>query len=251
MVTMPNLTDHVAIITGAGSGIGASLSRLLGAQGASLTLAARKLDKLNAIAADCGANVMTISADLTLESDRALVVARTLKRWGRIDILVNNAGIGAYGEFLDSTEEQWRNIFEINFFALVFLTREVLPTMLDQGSGLVINMASIGGLVAHSNNVTPYVASKHAVVGFSRALARDLRGTGIRVMAVCPHLTDTEFFSTASGAEKMAPLMDELRPRLDTPEDVAGGIVSQLGSDRMIVFPTDRPAKAFAKLKDL
>jgi short-subunit dehydrogenase len=83
---------------------------------------------------------------------------------------------------------------EVNLFALVFMTRAVLPHMQSRRSGIIVNMASIGGLIAHSNKVTPYVASKHAVVGFSRGLAKDLAGTGVRVLAVCPHLTDTEFF---------------------------------------------------------
>jgi short-subunit dehydrogenase len=139
----------------------------------------------------------------------------------------------------------------VNVFALVFMTQAVLPFMHSQGSGIVVNMASIGGLIAHSDRVTPYVASKHAVVGFSRGLARDLKGTGIRVLAVCPHLTDTEFFSVSPGAAEMAPVVEKYKSFMDTPEDVARGILEQLDSDRLIVFPTAKPAGAYEKQRDI
>jgi short-subunit dehydrogenase len=116
---------------------------------------------------------------------------------------------------------------------------------------MIVNMASIGGLIAHSDKVTPYVASKHAVVGFSRGLARDLAGSGIRVLAVCPHLTDTEFFSTSPGAQEMAPVVEKFKSFMDRPEDVARGVLEQLDSDRVVVFPTAKPAKAFEKQRDI
>jgi short-subunit dehydrogenase len=116
---------------------------------------------------------------------------------------------------------------------------------------MIVNMASIGGLIAHSDRVTPYVASKHAVIGFSRGLAKDLAGTGIRVLAVCPHLTDTEFFSTSPGAQEMAPVVEKFKSFMDRPEDVARGILEQLDSDRVVVFPTAKPAKAFEKQRDI
>ena len=174
---MVNLDGKTVILTGASSGIGAALAIALSHRGARLTLAARRLERLQAVAEKCAGEVCILAADLTREGDRKQVVGRTLDRWGRVDILVNNAGLGIYGDFLSATEEDWRRIFEVNLFAMVFMTREVLPHMQSQGGGIVVNMASIGGLIAHSDKVTPYVASKHAVVGFSRGLARDLAGT--------------------------------------------------------------------------
>ncbi len=156
-----------------------------------------------------------------------------------------------YGEFLSTTEQDWRQIFEVNLFALVFMTQAVLPFMQSQGSGIVVNMASIGGLIAHSDRVTPYVASKHAVVGFSRGLVRDLVGTGIRVLAVCPHLTDTEFFNVSPGAAEMAPVVQKYKSFMDTSEDVAKGILEQLDSERLIVFPTVKPSRAYEKQRDI
>jgi short-subunit dehydrogenase len=180
-----------------------------------------------------------------------MIVQQTLEKWGEVDILVNNAGLGLYGDFLSTDEEDWRQVFEVNLFALVFMTRAVLPHMQSRGSGIIVNMASIGGLIAHSDKVTPYVASKHAVVGFSRGLAKDLAGTGIRVLAVCPHLTDTEFFATSPSAREMAPVVEKFKSFMDRPEDVAWGILEQLDSDRLIVFPTAKPARAYEKQKDI
>ena len=248
---MVNLQDKVVIVTGASSGIGAALAQGFSGRGTRLTLASRRIDRLKEVALKCSGEVSMIGADLAREADRRKVVQETIERWGRIDILVNNAGSGMYGKFLSTTERDWRQIFEVNLFALVFMTQAVLPFMKTQGSGIVVNMASIGGLIAHSDRVTPYVASKHAVVGFSRGLVRDLAGTGIRVLAVCPHLTDTEFFSVSPGAAEMAPVVAKYKSFMDTPEDVASGILEQLDSDRLIVFPTAKPARAYEKQRDI
>jgi short-subunit dehydrogenase len=123
--------------------------------------------------------------------------------------------------------------------------------MQDRNQGLIVNIASIGGLIAHSGNVTPYVASKHAVVGFSRGLAMDLKGSGIRVLAVCPHLTSTEFFEVSPGAEEMAPEVEKYKTFMDSPKAVARGIINQLDSERLVVFPTEKPATAYEKQRDL
>jgi short-subunit dehydrogenase len=248
---METLTDQVVIVTGASAGIGAALAEAFSRQGARVTLAARRAELLKQTSRACRAETLIVAADLVRDADRRRIVKTTLDRWGRIDILVNNAGTGMYGAFTSSTEEDWRRLFEINLFAQVFLTLAVLPVMLARGRGLVINLASIAGLMAHSEKVTPYVASKHALVGFSRGLAKDLAGTGVRVLSACPHLTDTDFFKVAPGAREMAPLLAKFREFLDSPQDVARGIMAQLDSENLILFPTPKPAKAYAKHRDL
>jgi short-subunit dehydrogenase len=156
---MANLADEVAVVTGASSGIGAALARALSRQGAKVALVARRLEKLNEVSGDCPGEVLVIAADLTNETDRKRIIQLTMDRWDRIDILVNNAGQGMYGHFISTTEADWRQIFEINLFSPVFLTQNILPIMQAQKKGLIINIASIGGLVAHSDKVTAYVAS--------------------------------------------------------------------------------------------
>jgi len=248
---MMALKGKAVIVTGASSGIGACLARGFSREGAFVTLAARREDRLREVARSCPREVLVVPTDLLQERDRLTLVRETLGRWGRIDILVNNAGMGLYGPFQQTTEAAWRQIFEINLFSLVFLTQTVLPVLLAQGEGLVLNLASIGGLIAHAEKVTPYVASKHAVVGLSRGLARDLAGTGVRVLAACPHLTATEFFRFSPGAEEMAPAVEKFKSFMDSPEDVAQGILNQLDSDRLVVFPTAKPAKAYEKQREI
>ena len=251
VVFMINLSDRIVVVTGASSGIGAALARAFSHRGAKVTLVARRLKQLNDVSRACSGEVLVVAADLTKEVDRQRIVQETMDRWGRIDMLVNNAGRGMHGHFMTTTEAEWRQIFEINLFSPVFLTRIILPIMQAQGNGLVINLASIGGLIAHSANLTAYVASKHALVGFSRGLAMDLADKGIRVLAVCPHLTDTEFFRTSAGAREMASVVEKYRKFMDTPEQVARGILEQLDSDKLVIFPTAKPAQAYAKQRDI
>jgi short-subunit dehydrogenase len=246
-----DLQNQIVIITGASSGIGAALARLFSQNGAKVALTARRADRLEELSGQCPGQTLVIPSDVTSAEDREKIILATLDAWGRVDILVNNAGMGAYGPFLEFGPAKWRELFEVNLFAAVFLTQLVLPAMLEQGRGLVINLASIGGLAAHSDQVTAYVSSKHALVGFSRGLARDLGGTGIRVKAVCPHLTATEFFQAGEGAELMADQVDKFRSFMDSPQAVAKGIVDQLDGDELILFPTDKPAKAWAGLRDV
>jgi len=246
-----DLQSKVVIVTGASSGIGGALAKAFSREGARVTLAARRIDRLKEVGQACPGENLIVKADILKEEDRQAIVQQTLDRWGQIDVLINNAGLGMYGDFMSTTEADWRKLFDINLFATVFLTQTVLPTMQAHGQGLIVNIASIGGLIAHSDKVTPYVACKHAVVGFSRGLAKDLTGTGIRVLAVCPHLTATEFFSVSPGAREMASEVEKYKDFMDTPEEVAKGIIKQLGSERLVVFPTAKPAKAYEKLRDI
>jgi short-subunit dehydrogenase len=248
---MVDLIGKAVIVTGASSGIGASLARAFSTKGARVTLTARRQELLHEVAHSCRGETLVVPSDLTKDKDREFVVKKTLDRWGKIDILVNNAGLGIYGDFLSVTKEDWRKVFEINLFSAVFLSRSVLMVMRSQGAGVIINIASIGGLIAHSDKVTPYVSSKHALVGFSRGLAKDLEGSSIRVLAVCPHLTATDFFSSSHGAKEMAPLIEKLKISMDTPDDVAAGILEKLDSDKLVVFPTARPVDAYRKHRDL
>ena len=212
---------------------------------------ARRAERLEKTASRCPGRVVLVPGDVTREADRGRLVRTARERWGRVDLLVNNAGLGSYGPFLTTGQEVWEEVFKVNLFAAVSLTREVLPLMLNQDQGLIVNLASIAGLVAHSSQVVPYIAAKHALVGFSRGLARELKETGIRVKAVCPHLTDTGFFNTGPGASEMARAADKHRDSMDTPQEVAAGIIRKLDEEGLILFPTPAPARAWAKLKDL
>jgi len=247
-----NLKDQIVIITGAGSGIGQALARKFSLAGAKVALCGRRPEKLEETATSCPGPTLAVPADLTEPQGRRNLVDRTLAAWDRIDVLVNNAGLGSYGRFLDHDEALWRRLFEINLFAPVFLTKAVLPLMLEQGQGLIVNIASIGGLMAHGDRLTPYIASKHALVGFSRALAKDLAGSKVRVLAACPHVTDTELFTATVGSiDELAPVIEGLKGFMDTAEDVAQGLMDQIDSDLVVVFPTAKPEKVYRKYRDL
>ncbi len=248
---MKSLKNKVVIITGASSGIGAALAKTFSQREARVSLAARRLEKLKKVARECPNETLWAKCDVTNAKDRKALVKKTLKQWGKIDILVNNAGFGMYGDFETNDEKGIRNLFEVNVFGTIFLTQIVLPIMKRQGEGIITNIGSIGGLVAHSNKVTPYISAKHAVIGFTRGLAKDLQGTGIKVNVVCPYLTSTEFFEASVGASEMSGLVAQLRSRMDAPDQVAQGIIDQIFSDQVIIFPTEMSEKAYHKFRDL
>ncbi|MDI7261126.1 MAG: SDR family oxidoreductase [Thermodesulfobacteriota bacterium] len=246
-----SLKNKVVLVTGASSGIGAALVRAFSQREARVSLAARRLEKLQEVTLDCESESLCVKCDVTHAEDRKDLVDQTLKKWGRIDILINNAGIGMYGELEDNSEREIRNLFEVNVFGAIFLTQIVLPIMKRQGEGVITNISSIGGLVAHSNKVTPYISAKHAVIGFTRGLAKDLQGTGIKVNVVCPYLTSTEFFEASVGTLKMSGIIEQFRSKMDTPGRVAQGVIDQIFSDRVIIFPTEMSEKAYHKFRDL
>ncbi len=242
---MDPLHEQVVIITGASSGIGAALARTCSRRGALVTLAARSRERLAVVAAECPGETLVVPCDVTVADDRRKLVDEVVHRWGRIDVLVNSAGIGCYAPFDDIDVASLRTLLEVDFVAVFAMTQEALRVMRPAGRGLLLQIASTGGLIAHAPCVSAYLAAKHAVVGMSRGLRRDLEGTGIRIQVICPHLTDTAFFGTGVGAEAMKVTADRLRKHMDTADQVAEGIVRAMSSDRFIVFPTDRARSAY------
>ena len=184
----------IIIITGASSGIGAATARRLARAGICLTLAARRVDKLEQVARDArasGADVLMLQTDVTLQEDIQRMVSATLERWGRIDVLINNAGTGNDSELVDIPSERIRWEVHINLIAVIECARAVLPSMLKRGSGHIINISSLAGLIGVPGS-TVYSATKFGVNGFTDALHRELLGTGIRVSAFCPGYTPSE-----------------------------------------------------------
>ncbi len=184
----------VVIITGASSGIGAAAARRLARDGMHLTLAARRLDRLEQVAAEVeslGGEALVVQTDVRNRDDIQRMVEATLDRWGRIDVLLNNAGIGHDRLLIRTKPERIQNEIHINLTAVIECTQVVLPVMLRQKSGHIINVASIAGLIATPGS-TIYSATKFGVNGFSDALRRELRGSGISISAFCPGYVPTE-----------------------------------------------------------
>jgi short-subunit dehydrogenase len=180
------LAGQIALITGASGGIGSATARELARQGASIVLAARRADLLDSLATELGSTdveALAVPTDLTDAAQIETLVERALERFGKIDILVNNAGIGTPRSLAKTAPDAIRRELEINLVAAILLTRAVLPGMLERKRGAIISIASVAGHVA----VEPlYSATKFGIRGFSYALRRQLRGSGINVSVVSP-----------------------------------------------------------------
>ena len=180
-----SLSGKVAIITGASSGIGAACARLLAQQGCKLTLAARSVDKMEALAAAMETETIVVAADMTVPTDITNMVERALDRFGRIDVMCANAGIYIPGEFADGAPDEFTRLLTINIDAVLRCAHAVIPTMKAQGSGDIVVTSSISGFIDVHWEPT-YSASKHAVQTFVHTVRRQLAGDGIRVMSLAP-----------------------------------------------------------------
>jgi short-subunit dehydrogenase len=206
---MIDLNSKVVIVTGASSGIGEATARAFGQAGARVVLAARRLERLETLAHEIqslgpGAQAAAIAADLSQLADIQNLVAQTLQRFGRIDVLFNNAGFGRLGwlETLDPVKDIEAQL-AVNLLGVIQTTRQVLPVMIEQKSGHVINMASMSAFVG-TPTYSIYAASKFAVRGFSEALRREVAPWGIRVSVIYPGGVATEFASHAGIKRKTA-----------------------------------------------
>lgn len=185
------IKDKVIIITGASTGIGLSLTKQLLSKGALVVGCARRIDSLIQIKGN-ESNLEVIKCDLTKYSDIDKLVSFTIEKHGRIDMVINNAGIGLLSSINETTMDQIKNIFDTNFNGLVYLTKKSLPYFEKQKSGYYVNVASIAGLTPSIFN-SIYTASKHAVVGFSDCIRKELRSKNIHVLVVNPAFVDTNF----------------------------------------------------------
>jgi len=190
---MTTLAGKTAVVTGASSGIGEATARLLAAEGCNLVLAARREDRLNALAAKLGEGALAAPTDVTDPAACAALVARTVERFGSLDILVNNAGIGLYGSIPDGDPDDWRKMFDVNVLAVLYSTRAAVRHMLARGSGDVVFVSSLAGRRVPAPDGTVYAATKHAIMAVAEGLRQDVHDKGIRVINVEPGLVRTEF----------------------------------------------------------
>jgi short-subunit dehydrogenase len=222
------------LITGGSEGIGAACARHFHARGCRLALAARSAGKLGAVAAET--NALAVTADLRDASARRIVVQETLARYGRIDVLVNNAGTGMYAPSWKADMAAVRNMFEINYFAVLDMIQHVVPGMRGQGGGAIVNVSSIGGMVPlpwFSN----YSASKFAVSGLTAGLRIELASSGIHCMDVCPGYVQTGFQQNVISGKPPEKLWRARRYAI-TADECARALVRGLESrKRTVVTP--------------
>ena len=185
-----DLTRKAAIVTGASRGLGVSFARGLAKAGCDLIVAARDIDQLREVALDLeqfGRRVVPVQADVRREQDVEGMVQRSVTEFGKIDILINNAGISAVAEAEAMTREQWQIVIDTNLTALFFCAQCAARQMLRQGSGKIINIASMYGISASSYvSQASYVTSKAGVLGLTRELAVEWAPRGLQVVALAP-----------------------------------------------------------------
>jgi short-subunit dehydrogenase len=183
--------SKVIIITGASSGIGAATALRLARDGMRLALAARRVDRLEKVAAEVeslGGQALVVPADVRRYEDIQCMVDKTLDRWDRIDVLFNNAGLGHDDQLIKVEPEDICDEMQVNLIGVIQCAKAVLPAMISQRSGQIINVASLAGLVAIPGS-SVYSASKFGVIGFSDALRRELCDSGVKVSVFCPSNT--------------------------------------------------------------
>jgi NAD(P)-dependent dehydrogenase (short-subunit alcohol dehydrogenase family) len=216
------LENKIAIITGGGSGIGLSSARLFCQEGAKAVIFGRRKDRLENAVREIGENVLAVSGDITRQEDIKRLVETTVNTYGRIDILVNCAGIFTGSPLHEMKDDEWNTALDINMTSVFKLTREVLPHMIRQKSGSIVNISSILGLVA-APGTSAYNVSKGALNQFSRSLAVEYGVSGIRSNAICPGLIATEMTEELMSDTDLMQEWSKNYPigRFGQPEDIA------------------------------
>lgn len=188
-------TNKTALITGASSGIGAAFARKLAEEGYDLILVARRREKLSMLAEDLDKqhkiSVEIVCADLSTDEGMEITEKR-ISECETLELLINNAGFGTHGHFVNVEIKKHTGMMQVHNTATVRLCYAALPGMLKRGKGSIINMASVGGFLAYPHN-SIYGATKSFNDFFSRSLAKELKGTGIKVQSLCPGMTYSEF----------------------------------------------------------
>ncbi|HVE48222.1 MAG TPA: 3-oxoacyl-ACP reductase FabG [Casimicrobiaceae bacterium] len=217
------LADKVAIITGAGSGIGEATAIKFAREGAKVAVCDINLVEAQRVAKAIPAREGTVLAfhiDVTDKASIALMVEQVMSAWGRIDTLVNNAGIVQDAQFKKMTDEQFERVIDVNLKGVYNCTKAVVDIMLEQHSGCILNASSIVGLYGNFGQ-TNYAATKFGVIGMVKTWARELGRKGIRANAICPGFVETPILKTMP--EKVIRMMEERVPlgRLAKPEEIA------------------------------
>jgi short-subunit dehydrogenase len=210
---MIKLKDKKCVITGAASGIGRSLAIELVKEGANLFLADIDIDKLTSFKkeiSNLGATVFIEKCDVSKFDDFKNLANKAYSNLGDVDILINNAGIGG-GGFVETIElEEWKKIFDVNIWSIIYSIKVFLPKMLERGSGYIINTGSAAGIIGLSAHIN-YVASKFAVVGISEALFGELASKGIKVSVICPTVVRSNIIQKADIAIPKNLLSDNIK----------------------------------------
>jgi short-subunit dehydrogenase len=237
------LEGRTAIVTGASRGIGEHIARALSRNGMQLALVARSADALERLAAELsreGAKAIPICADLGVLDGLEQLVARAHAALGSLDVLVNNAGIDGIRDYLDESDAQTEEMLRLNLLSPMLLTRKVLPRMLAQRTGHIVNIASMAGKISPPHMVS-YASAKAGIIAFTHGLRAELRGTGVSASVVSPgFVTGEGMFAKQERAYgvKVSPLVGTT-----SPDEVARAVLSALRTDSAEIAVSPGPVR--------
>jgi NAD(P)-dependent dehydrogenase (short-subunit alcohol dehydrogenase family) len=229
--------DKIVVVTGAASGIGRSLALRFAAEGAG-GIVVSDIDETGAaaVAKEIGERAAAVRADVSVEAEVRALVDATLERFGRIDLFCSNAGIITGRDLETATDEDWTRTLAVNTLAHIYAARAVIPVMVPQGGGYLLNTCSAAGLISCPGDA-PYAVSKAAAISFAEWVAIHYRAKGIKVSALCPQGVDTPMMRgglesdhlTARAVMAAAPILD--------PDDVAGTVIEGLDAETFLILP--------------
>jgi NADP-dependent 3-hydroxy acid dehydrogenase YdfG len=244
------LENTVAMVTGASSGIGAATAKWLAAEGATVSLVARRTDRMEAIAAEIGGGqALVIEADVTRQDQASAAVDRTVSELGRLDILINNAGVMLLGPVVDAPLVEWQQMVELNVLGALYCAHAALPHLIEaaasgsRGASDLVNISSVAGRAARIGNGV-YSLTKHGLGAFSESMRQELASRHVRVSLVEPGATATELAS-----HNRAEILESIRSQFGqtmTAEDIAdaiGYIVTRpahVAINELLIRPTEQ-----------
>jgi NAD(P)-dependent dehydrogenase (short-subunit alcohol dehydrogenase family) len=254
-----DLKDKIAVVTGAASGIGLGVTERFLEEGMKVVMAdveKEALDREVSRLAAGGADVLGVRCDVRDAQSVAELAERTLSHYGAVHVLLNNAGVAPAGPMLEATPEDWRWIVDVNVLGVAYGISTFGPILRAAGEGHIVNTASEAGLVT-SAVLGMYSATKHAVVGMSESLYRELEDSPIGVSCLCPNLVRSKIFESERNRERapdptatqtaiMAPLREAIAAMGISPSQVAGDIVEAIREQRFWIFTHDLTPRAAA-----
>ncbi len=230
------LDNRVVIVTGGGRGIGAAICKAFSAEGAQVVVADINGTNANEVAAEIGSGAMAVTLDVRNQQSATDMARSVVEEFGRIDVLMNNAGARVIKGLMQHTQDDWHQMLDINLGGPFQCSQAVLPQMLKQGAGNIINVASIASFIGRPNRVA-YVAAKAGVLGLTRAMAADLSGKNIRVNAIAPGMVASPFNQSFAEDNDTGPAWasENLIGRWGEPEDITGAAIFLASDDSSFI----------------